>query len=705
MKTTSSAAVYTCPMHPEIIQDHPGLCPECGMNLVPTKKEKNRPDHPKHEDAPLDKHKGHSPNIFKTKFWVSLILSVPLVLYSDLVPAFFHRRPPVFAGLIYIQLVLASIIFFYGGWVFVAGALRELKAKLPGMMTLIAIAITTAYAWSIYAVLAARSDALFWELATLITIMLLGHWIEMRAVTGAQSALRELSKLLPDTAEVARGDQTEIISLDDLRMGDIILVKPGGKIAADGEVLEGESSVNESLITGESKPVLKRRGDATIAGTINGDGALKIRVMKIGDETFLAGVKRLIAEAQASKSRIQILSDRAALWLTVVAVGAGAITVVFWIAVGGGTAFAIERLVAVLVITCPHALGLAVPLVASISTTKAAQNGFLVKHRLALEAARDIDVVLFDKTGTLTKGEYGATNVWPLSGETESEIIRLAASVDAYSEHPVGKAIVDYAKSKNIPIAEAKGFARLPGMGSRAEIGGAEIIVGGEGVLENKSVSLPAEIEAERRKGKTIIYVLRSGLPVGAIALADIIREESYEAVKLLGKMGVSVALMTGDAEDVAAWVARELGIKEYFARVLPAQKSEKVKLLQAGGKRVAMVGDGVNDAPALTQADLGVAIGAGTNVAIESAGIILVKNDPRDIPKIITLSRLTYTKMIQNLFWATGYNIIAIPLAAGVLAGKGIILSPAAGAVLMSLSTVVVALNAMLLRREKLTD
>jgi Cu2+-exporting ATPase len=413
---------------------------------------------------------------------------------------------------------------------------------------------------------------------------------------------------------------------------------------------------------------------------------------------------RLVMEAQSSKSRLQVLSDRAAFYLTIVAVGAGAITVVTWISAGAGTAFAIERLVAVLVIACPHALGLAVPLVASISTTKAARNGFLVKQRLALEAARNVDVVLFDKTGTLTKGEYGVTNVWAVAGNDVREVIRLTASVDAYSEHPVAKAIVSYANMENITLAGIKEFSRIPGKGSQARILGALITIGGEGIIDGKDIpSLPAEIAVEHKKGKTIIYVLNDGRLIGALALADIIREESREAIATLRNMGVGVAMITGDSDDVAAWVASELGITEYFARVLPNEKSEKVKLLQSKGKRVAMVGDGINDAPALTQADIGIAIGAGTNVAIESAGIILVKNDPRDIPKIITLSRLTYTKMMQNLFWAAGYNVVAIPLAAGVLASKGILLSPAIGAVLMSLSTVIVAFNAVLLKREKL--
>jgi Cu2+-exporting ATPase len=494
-----------------------------------------------------------------------------------------------------------------------------------------------------------------------------------------------------------------MIPLSKLREGDIIFVKPGGKIAADGEIIDGESSVDESLATGESQPVAKRKGDPVIAGTVNGDGALKIKVTKIGEHTFLAGVMRLVAEAQFSKSHLQVLSDRAAFYLTFVAVGAGAITVVAWIASGSGTAFAIERLVAVLVIACPHALGLAVPLVASISTTKAAKNGFIIKQRLALETARNIDIVLFDKTGTLTKGEYGVTGIIanPKFKTSNDEILKLAASVDANSEHPISRAIVAETRKRGWPLELIQSFQRLPGRGATGVLpDGRRVSVGGENLLSN----FPSHnFRIAGKKNETVVYVGLDQTIIGAITLADIIRAESREAIKALQKMGVEVAMVTGDADDVARWVAEELGIKEYFSRVLPGEKSEKVKLLQSKGKRVAMVGDGVNDAPALAQADLGIAIGAGTNVAIESAGIILVKNDPRDIAKIIQLSRLTYNKMMQNLWWAAGYNIVAIPLAAGVLASRGLLLSPTIGAIFMSLSTVIVAGNAMLLRRKKL--
>ncbi|MBI2004911.1 heavy metal translocating P-type ATPase [Patescibacteria group bacterium] len=693
--------IYTCPMHPEIRQDKPGMCPECGMQLVPAKKKKADMDNGTH-----DKHAGHSTAMFLRKFWVSLILTIPVVLYADVLKTIFKWSLPAFPGLEYMPLVLGSIVFFYGGLVFLTGAWREIQGRLPGMMTLIGIAISAAYIWSVYAVFA-DAETLFWELTTLITIMLLGHWLEMRAVSGAQGALKELSKLLPDTAEVIRNGKTETIVLSELRENDLVLVRPGAKIPADGKIMDGESDVNESMVTGESKPVSKKENDAVIAGTINGDGALKINVSNIGEKTFLAGVMRLVAEAQASKSRLQMLSDRAAFYLTVVAVAGGGITLTAWLLAGSDVAFAVARLVAVLVIACPHALGLAVPLVASISTTKAAHNGFLVKQRIALEAARTIDTVLFDKTGTLTRGEFGVVEIWSLSGQTKDEVLGLAASLDTLSEHPIAKAVVHKAKERGLTLSDPKKFEALKGRGVKAIILETEVMVGGPALLESMEIKIPNEIsrqvEDAGKKGQTIIFTLKDRKLLGAMALADIIREESREAIKSLKEMGVRTAMITGDSEDVAAWVSQELGIDEYFARVLPHQKSEKVKELQKRSMKVAMVGDGINDAPALTQANLGIAIGAGTNVAIESAGIILVRNDPRDIVKIINLSKMTYTKMIQNLWWAAGYNIIALPLAAGALAFKGIILDPAIAAVLMSTSTVVVAINAVMLKRKQL--
>ncbi len=710
--------IYTCPMHPEIKQDRPGMCSECGMNLVPSEKRKAQ----KMEHNNQDRHAGHSTTVFFRKFWISLILTIPVVLYADVVKKIFKWSPPDFPGSEYLPLIFGSIVFFYGGLVFLAGAWREIRGRLPGMMTLIGIAISAAYLWSLYAVFAGV-EALFWELTTLITVMLLGHWLEMRAVSGAQGALKELSKLLPDTAEVIRPprlgeagngpstalgtSKTEKIPLSELRENDVMLVRPGAKIPADGAIAEGESDVNESMITGESKPVSKKEGDSVIAGTINGDGALKVKVANIGEKTFLAGIMRLVAEAQASKSRLQILSDRAALYLTIVAVTGGIVTLIAWLLAGAEIGFAIARLVAVLVIACPHALGLAVPLVASISTTKAAQNGFLVKQRIALEAARTIDTVLFDKTGTLTKGEFGVVEIWSTTGNNKDEVLELAASLDALSEHPIARAVVAKAHELKLSLKNPTRFEAIKGKGVKAFIEDTEAMVGGPALLESVGLTIPNElashVEDGGKKGQTIIFVLKGRKLLGAVALADIIREESREAVNALRTLGVRTSMITGDSEDVAKWVASELGIDEHFARVLPHQKSEKVKELQKRGLKVAMVGDGINDAPALTQADLGIAIGAGTNVAIESAGIILVRNDPRDIVKIVKLSRMTYTKMIQNLFWATGYNVVALPLAAGALAFKGILLEPALAAVFMSASTVIVAINAVLLRRREL--
>ncbi len=610
------------------------------------------------------------------RFWISLILTIPVLLYADVIKMVFEWSPPNFPGAKYLSLILGSIVFFYCGWIFLASAWRELRGRAPGMMTLIAIAVSSAYLWSVYAIFAGE-EALFWELTTLITIMLLGHWLEMRAVSSAQGALKELSKLLPDTAEVIRNGKTQIIPLVELKENDIVLVRPGAKVPADGVVNEGEGDVNESIITGESKPVAKKAGDSVIAGTINGDGALKIGVSSIGEKTFLAGVMRLVAEAQASKSKLQILSDRAAFYLTIVAVTGGAITLIAWLIAGAEVSFAVARLVAVLVIACPHALGLAVPLVASISTTKAARNGLLIKQRLALEAARSIDTILFDKTGTLTEGKFSLTKS---SGD---ESLALAAAVEAHSEHPIAFAIVEAAKKKGLKVAEARNFKRLPGVGAEAEVEGRKIFVGHRGGSD-----LVVEVDGKR---------------IGTLTVADTIRPESRAAIAELKKLGLKTAMITGDSEDVAAWVAKELNLDTYFARVLPHEKSQKVKELQSRNLKVAMVGDGINDAPALAQADLGIAIGAGTNVAIESAGIILVRNDPRDIAKVIKLSQITYSKMIQNLWWAAGYNIIAMPLAAGALAWKGLLLEPAIAAVLMSLSTVIVAFNALLLKRSSL--
>ena len=713
---------YTCPMHPEIVSGRPGRCPECGMNLLEMPKSKGKDHKPvRGEDqghdwhmahgstsgGSMDKHAGHRTESFLRKFWVVAALTVPILAYSEIIETVFGWAPPTFVGQEYMILALASVVFFYGGGVFLTGAYREIRARLPGMMTLIALAISAAYVFSVFSVFSGRSETLFWELSTLIAVMLIGHWIEMKAVVGAEGALKELAKLLPDTAEVMRHGAVQKIPLAELMAGDTVLIRPGSKVPADGTIMDGQSDLNESIITGESKPVAKKIGDAVIAGAINGDGALTVRVDKIGEHTFLAGVMRMVADAQASKSRLQMLSDRAALYLTGIAVGSGVITFGAWMFAGAGIVTAVERLVAVLVIACPHALGLAVPLVASISTTKAARNGFLVRERIALEAARAVDIVLFDKTGTLTRGEFGVDKIVPVTHGGEDEALLYAASANSHSEHPLAGAMIREAHKRKLTLLEARNFQRLLGKGVRVEIGGAEVFVGSTVLAEERNMVLPpalkAETDALARQGKTINIILKDGVVLGALALADVIREESHDAIAVLRTMGVKTAMITGDSEDVARWVAGELGIDEYFAKVLPDQKAEKIKLLQSRGQKVAMVGDGVNDAPALALADLGIAIGAGTNVAIESAGIILVRNDPRDIASIIKLSRLTYTKMIQNLFWATGYNLAALPIAAGALAYRGIILEPAVAAVFMSLSTVIVAFNAMLLRRQSI--
>lgn len=686
---------FSCPMHPEVKSEKGGLCPKCGMKLLPQKIKKA-------EHEQYNKHEGHSLNLFARKFWVSLVLTIPIVLYSDILEKLFFFKAPAFPGSSFVPFILSSIIFFYGGLVFLTGAKRELQAKLPGMMTLIGMAISVAYIYSVYTTFFGGNN-LFWELSTLITIMLLGHWMEMRAVQGAQGALKELSKLLPDMAEVIKGERISKISLSEIKIGDVVLVRPGGSIPTDGVVIEGLSDVNESMITGESKPVAKEKNSDVIAGTINGSGSLKIKVTKIGEQTFLAGVMRLVEEAQMSKSKLQMLSDRAAFYLTIVALATGGITFFSWVFFGKDIGFALERTVAVLVIACPHALGLAVPLVAAISTSMAAKNGFLVKQRLALESARNIDVVLFDKTGTLTEGKYGVSKLWPI-GMDEKELLQVAASVDVHSEHFIAKAIVEEAKKRNLKFLETKNFSAIPGIGAKVKIGKDEILVGGISVLNSQMPKEMADdIRVENTKGKSIIYVIKNKELIGAISLADIIRNESMRAIATLKKMNIKTAMVTGDSEEVAKWVSEELGIDEYFANVHPDEKAGKVKLLQKKGEKVAMVGDGINDAPALTQADLGIAIGAGTNVAIESAGIILVRNDPRDIVKIIKLSKITYSKMLQNLFWATGYNVIALPLAAGILVSKGILLQPALAAIFMSLSTIIVAANAVLMRRQKI--
>ena len=654
-----------------------------------------------------DKHAGHNPSMFKQKFWLSLLLTIPTLVFSHTVQSWFGIHW-AFPGSEYIPAIFGFIIFFYGGLVFLKSAKAELADKQPGMMTLISMAITVAFGYSLAVTFGLVEGMDFWwELATLVTIMLLGHWLEMASVMSAQGALNELAKLLPDEAELITNDGSKKIVVSDLKLGDVVLVRPGAQVPADGEVDKGESDVNESMLTGESKPVKKTVKAQVVAGTINGSGSLTVKITKVGSDTALAGIMKLVAEAQSSKSKTQILADKAAFYLTFIAIGAAIATGVAWTVAGESAAFVLERIVTVLVIACPHALGLAIPLVTAISTTLAAKNGLLVRQRMALEAARNIDVVLFDKTGTLTKGEQGVVDI--VTDGDKKELLGIAAAVEAESEHPIARAIVNAAKVQKVNIPQASRFASLAGRGAKAMImNHHEAYIGGPRLIEELSATIPTAIEKAAQEasadGKTVVYVIGQDKIVrGAIVLADVIRDESKEAVAMLQQMGKRVAMLTGDSKGVAAWVAKELGIDEYFAEVLPEHKAETVKKLQADGSKVAMVGDGVNDAPALTQADIGIAIGAGTDVAIESAGIVLASSDPRGVAKIVTLSKVAYRKMQQNLAWATGYNALAIPLAAGVTAAFGFILSPAFGAILMSLSTIIVAANAQFLRKLKI--
>lgn len=658
----------------------------------------------RHDQHIHNTHEGHSPNAFKNKFWTSLALTLPTLIFSHTVQSWFGLSFE-FTGSSYIPAIFGATIFFYGGFVFLKGAQTELKNHTPGMMTLISMAISVAFIYS-FGVTVGIVDGMdfWWELATLVTIMLLGHWIEMASVQNAQGALKELAKLLPDTTELING---KIVAVNALKIGDKIIVRPGGRIPSDGIVVNGESDVNESMLTGESKPVKKLINTEVIGGTINGSGSLTVKITRVGSDTALAGIMKLIAEAQASRSKTQILADRAAFYLTLIAIGAAMITAITWSFFGQSNSFILERVVTVLVIACPHALGLAIPLVTAISTTKAANSGLLIRQRLALESARNIDVILFDKTGTLTRGEQGVVGI--ISIGNDKDLLKIAASVENASEHPIARAIVRKANELNLKLLNVSHFSALSGRGATASIGNETYYIGRPRLLKERddqkvSKKIQNAITKASEDGKTIVYVLNdsNGL-LGAIMLADVIRDESRDAVATLQKMGKRVAMLTGDSKGVASWVSRELGLNEFFADVLPEHKAETVKMLQEKGNRVAMIGDGVNDAPALTQADIGIAIGAGTDVAIESAGIVLASSDPRGVAKIVKLSKASYRKMQQNLAWATGYNIIAIPLAAGVTATYGFILSPALGAVLMSLSTIIVALNAQLLRRLKL--
>lgn len=655
-----------------------------------------------------ERHAGHDADILWRQFWVTLILTIPVVLFSGGIQELLGFRMPEFTGSEYIPFVFATIIFFYGGTFFLKGALGEIRDRLPGMMTLISLAILVAYIYSLAVTFGLPGEPLYWELSTLIVIMLLGHWIEMRAIGSARGALQELTKLMPDEAERVVDGGTQTVPVSELRVGDVVLVRPGAKIPADGEVVDGESEVNEAMITGESRPVTKSVDSQVIAGTVNGDGSLRTNVTRVGDQTALAGIMRLVAEAQSSRSLAQNLADKAAFVLTIIAIIAGASTLTYWLFTPLSMAFALERTVTVLVIACPHALGLAIPLVVALSTTLAARNGLLVRDRLALERARNLDVVVFDKTGTLTKGEHGVVGIYPVSGVDEETALALVAAVENDSEHMIARAIVHSAEERGLTLLQAREFRAIPGRGVEAVVDGRSVRVGGPRLLESLGLTTPPELEAAlgeaRSAGQTLVYLVDEGKVTVAVALADVIRPESRDAVSELAEMGIDTAMLTGDSEDVARWVARELGIREYYANVLPEDKERRIREIQQQGRRVAMVGDGVNDAPALVSADVGIAIGAGTDVAVESGGIVLVRNDPRDIAGIVRLSKATYGKMVQNLLWATGYNVFAIPLAAGVLYTYGIVLPPALAAVFMSASTIIVAANAQLLRRLRLT-
>jgi Cu2+-exporting ATPase len=649
-------------------------------------------------------HTGHEA-MFRTRFWWSLLLSLPVLIYSEMIQHWFGFIPPAFPGSAWIPFIFSLVIFGYGGVPFLRLAVPELRNRTPGMMTLVSLAISVAFVYSVAAQFLGMGEGFFWELVTLIDIMLLGHWLEMRSVRQASGALDELAKLMPDTAERIRLDGgIESVAVSQLRNGDLVLVRPGASIPADGEVIEGDSDVNEAMITGESQPVGKRPGDKAIAGTINGAGSLRLRVTATGGDTALAGIMRLVDEAQRSKSQTQVLADKAAGWLFYIALGMAVITAIVWSIASGFNVEVIERVATVLVIACPHALGLAIPLVVAITTATGAKNGILVRNRLALEESRQIDVVIFDKTGTLTKGEFGVVGQSTAEGWQADQALALTAAIEGDSEHTIAQGIRKSVATRRLELPEVADFVAIQGRGVRASWQGREVFVGGPRLLESMNLALPEPLASFERvasaKGQSVVHLVFDGKPAAGFALADVIREESREAVARLHEMGVEVAMLTGDSQAVAKAVAEELGIDTFFAEVLPEHKDQKVAELQRQGKRVAMVGDGVNDAPALIRADIGIAIGSGTDVAVESAGIILVRSNPLDVVKIIQLSRASYRKMTQNLAWATGYNIIALPLAAGVLAPWGILLSPAMGAVLMSVSTIIVALNAQFLRR-----
>ncbi len=703
---------YTCPMHPQILKDEPGKCPLCGMNLIPLggtarpEKDEHSHHHQNHDHhsesdssaAGFDKHAGHHTPDFLKKFWITLVLSVPVLLLSHMIQQWLGFTI-AFQGDKYVLLVLGSIIYFYGGMPFFKGFLGEVKAGAIGMMTLVALAITVAYVYSVAVVFGLPGMDFFWELATLIVIMLLGHWLEMRSQMAASNALQSLVALLPNDVTVERNGSPVKIKLEQLKNGDTVIIRPGEKIAADGLIVEGSSYLNESMLTGESVPVRKESGGKVIAGSINGDGALKIKATGVGKDSYLNKVINLVQDAQAAKSNTQNLADKVAKWLTIVAIVVGVGTFAYWYITMGDLAFALERMVTVMVTACPHALGVAIPLVVAISTTLSATNGLLIRNRTAFETTRKLSTIIFDKTGTLTKGSHTVQKIIPLTEHySENDLLQYAAAVQQNSEHHIAKGIMQTLSEKKLELWKSDSFRYMQGIGVTGIVNGKSVVAAGPNYFVQNNKQVPAIPEEINQDAETVNFILIDDVPVGIVSLADTIREGAKEAIDQLRSMNIKSFLLTGDNEKVAAAVSKQLGMDGYLANVLPHQKQEKVKEFQDKGEIVAMTGDGVNDAPALAAADVGIAVGSGTDVAAETADIILVNSDPRDVVKMIDFGKKTYSKMIQNLVWAVGYNVVAIPLAAGVLYPT-FVLSPAMGAVLMSVSTIVVALNASLLK------
>ncbi len=687
-KGAQSFQKYTCPMHPQIIQDTPGKCPLCGMTLVGLTKTKDGSSHSSHTSGIAD---------FKKRFYVVLVLTIPIMLLSEMIQHWLNIHIS-FPGSKYVLLALSSVVFFYGGWPFLKGLAGEMKVRNPGMMTLIGFAISVAYIYSVATVVGLEGMDFFWELATLILIMLLGHWIEMKSVAGASRELELLVQLMPDDAHLVEGENTRDVKTATLKEKDIVLIRPGEKVAADGNITEGESYLNESMLTGESKPVEKRKGDKVIAGSINGNGAIKVIVLHGAKDSYLSQVVKLVQDAQKSKSKTQLLADKAAKWLTGIAIVSGIATFLYWYFTGQTLAFAMERMVTVIVICCPHALGLAVPLVVAKSTALSAKNGLLIKNRTDFENSRKITTIVFDKTGTVTVGKFEVSKIVSLQNDMpENELIRLASALEQKSEHPIATGILQKVKDLSITIPATENFNAITGKGVEATVEGKKILVVSPGYLKENNIAVPVGFTSN--DNETVVFVIINKQLAGYISLSDEIRPESAEAIKTLKENKIKSILLTGDNNKVAKSVSETLGMDSYIGEVLPHQKLEKIKELQEKGEFVAMTGDGVNDAPALAQADVGIALGSGSDIAAETAGIVLVNSNPKDVVNLILFGKATYRKMIQNLIWATGYNVIALPLAAGVLYKQGILLSPASGAVLMTFSTLIVAINAGLLK------